>query len=757
MSYSAELDIINVTDTSQFKALAGGKVWFGVPDGSPATVAGDRIQIYLARQGLADLAIAQPLDIGPGGQVMYSGTPAQIKVLVPYCVQIMNSLGVQKYYAPKSNGYIEKLISIDASLATTVKTVPTYTDISAALTSATIGQQLLLLGHTLPNVGGGIFDVVSSTGLTANNGTCVINGAKAAKRKTYGTISTNDFGFVDGVTTDATTLMQEMFNIAASPLYDVAKIEISKGLHPIKCGRNDNDFTCAIIAADLINCDIVGQKGAVLKLTSGGSGAPEFGVIRLERCTNVEIKHIEFDGSGIPAQGLLANRSRCIVICNHDVNNLLTDFSPNQRIHIHNNYIHDFGGGIVTALRSEISPLPTFTDTVSVHDNLFKNIYGQDHVVAMIYTRNIHVFNNRAINEIPTITPIDNMFIDVSAGCENAMVENNYVYGFVFGMKCESHINVGTLMNEIRTSKRVTFRNNILEEIGLPNRWDWPGAGGSDTFGIRINGQDITVKDNVIKPRTIGVTAGGLSIGVLMFNSHAQDTLCVIDENKIYSTRYGVLGNHSAASTNFWGQVKHNKLMDNSLYGILVQANTEVFENNIYRSGKSAISTQSTNNTLVRRNRAIDCASINNDVIPSRVVFYQQGAVGISLQEWTDNQIIDSRGASAAHYGYLLIGGALTPNNVILDPGYTSGLLTGITYDQYFSLTSTRGVPTGISNILPRTFSASGIPSGTAPWSTMPWLVGDRAVNTVPAAGQPKAWICTVAGTPGTWVSEGNL
>jgi hypothetical protein len=114
MSYSAELNIINVTDPAQFKALAGGKVWFGVPNGSPATVPGDRIQIYLARQGLSDLAIAQPLDIGPGGQVMYSGAPAQIKVLVPYCVQIMNSLGVQKYYAPSAGDNIAKFNAIDA-------------------------------------------------------------------------------------------------------------------------------------------------------------------------------------------------------------------------------------------------------------------------------------------------------------------------------------------------------------------------------------------------------------------------------------------------------------------------------------------------------------------------------------------------------------------------------------------------------------------------------------------------------------------
>jgi len=37
------------------------------------------------------------------------------------------------------------------------------------------------------------------------------------------------------------------------------------------------------------------------------------------------------------------------------------------------------------------------------------------------------------------------------------------------------------------------------------------------------------------------------------------------------------------------------------------------------------------------------------------------------------------------------------------------------------------------------------------------WVPGDRLVNSVPTAGQPKAWTCTVAGAPGTWVSEGNL
>ena len=46
---------------------------------------------------------------------------------------------------------------------------------------------------------------------------------------------------------------------------------------------------------------------------------------------------------------------------------------------------------------------------------------------------------------------------------------------------------------------------------------------------------------------------------------------------------------------------------------------------------------------------------------------------------------------------------------------------------------------------------------GTDPTGIRSGTVGDRVINTTPTVGQPKSWVCTVAGTPGTWVSEGNL
>lgn len=46
---------------------------------------------------------------------------------------------------------------------------------------------------------------------------------------------------------------------------------------------------------------------------------------------------------------------------------------------------------------------------------------------------------------------------------------------------------------------------------------------------------------------------------------------------------------------------------------------------------------------------------------------------------------------------------------------------------------------------------------GTAAPTSGTWEQGDRLFNISATVGQPKSFVCTVSGTPGTWVSEGNL
>lgn len=59
------------------------------------------------------------------------------------------------------------------------------------------------------------------------------------------------------------------------------------------------------------------------------------------------------------------------------------------------------------------------------------------------------------------------------------------------------------------------------------------------------------------------------------------------------------------------------------------------------------------------------------------------------------------------------------------------------------------------------TFDDSTYCTGTVAGLGVPaagtWSKGQYSKNINPVVGQPKGWICTVSGTPGTWVSLGNL
>ena len=89
---------------------------------------------------------------------------------------------------------------------------------------------------------------------------------------------------------------------------------------------------------------------------------------------------------------------------------------------------------------------------------------------------------------------------------------------------------------------------------------------------------------------------------------------------------------------------------------------------------------------------------------------------------------------------------------------YTGGLLTNPTsYGRLF-----QGV-LNIYNIFlcKSTSVCNGFQATQTQYAAAPtvgiYRVGEIVNNSTPVVGQPKSWQCTVAGTPGTWVSTGNL
>jgi len=103
---------------------------------------------------------------------------------------------------------------IVSSTAGTIKTVATFADL--ATTSAIIGDVVEIYEHTSGGkVGGGAFNVVSSSGLTNDLGWTVINGAFAFLRKATD-LYIEDFGAIPGGIVDCTTAIQAACNYGNS-------------------------------------------------------------------------------------------------------------------------------------------------------------------------------------------------------------------------------------------------------------------------------------------------------------------------------------------------------------------------------------------------------------------------------------------------------------------------------------------------------------------------------------------------------------
>lgn len=90
--------------------------------------------------------------------------------------------------------------------------------------------------------------------------------------------------------------------------------------------------------------------------------------------------------------------------------------------------------------------------------------------------------------------------------------------------------------------------------------------------------------------------------------------------------------------------------------------------------------------------------------------------------------------------------------------GTSTYLITGPDTTQAFGRTAPVPHALGVRNLFTRADSfGRQITHASAAPTTGNWAQGDVVFNTGAAVGQPKGWQCTVTGTPGTWVSMGNL
>lgn len=193
-------------------------------------------------------------------------------------------------------------------------------------------------------------------------------------------------------------------------------------------------------------------------------------------------------------------------------------------------------------------------------------------------------------------------------------------------------------------------------------------------------------------------------------------------------------------------------------------------------------STEIPTNCTIANNQCIDVVQFTNDVFGTGHIingnYIKHGGAGVAdvgiliIRVDTDlvvsNNVIDGfyRGISVASTGgYVTFQNNTTLNST--DVGFfatfqldaTKFTCTNNNFDLAFPSVWATMFSDGIQSFSRKQWVYSAPPStgGTNGGADVAWKVGDRVYNSAPVVGQPKSWVCTVAGTPGTWTSEGNL
>jgi hypothetical protein len=176
-------------------------------------------------------------------------------------------------------------------------------------------------------------------------------------------------------------------------------------------------------------------------------------------------------------------------------------------------------------------------------------------------------------------------------------------------------------------------------------------------------------------------------------------------------------------------------------------SNTVISGNNITGGGYTGIRTIQTaayvNNFVTVSNNTATGGSAS--CISYRLAYINDGSITGNVGNATTTNTL----AISTCLRLLLAGNNVTTTGTLSVT--TSGTCTGSYYDKTnYHGTSYSFLQNAATGLIAEIF-------GNAAPAASNWAVGDRTEQSVPVVGQPKGWRCTVAGIPGTWVSEGNL
>ena len=269
--------------------------------------------------------------------------------------------------------------------------------------------------------------------------------------------------------------------------------------------------------------------------------------------------------------------------------------------------------------------------------------------------------------------------------------------------------------------------------------------------GFSFSGTQANVRTTIVNCNVeLDATSGSYG---MVFGEHTEG--CHVANSLFYNTQIGLLAYSS--NDNYLINNEFDYFTDKGMYLLDQVADPRNMGWSIIGNyfSTAAIGAESG----IRIDKTYTHASnIGNRIIGNTIQTYQGSATcsyGIRLTgAYGTNNIIDGNNIKFMATNDILdaTGGA---GNIISNNACQSAITNNISGGSIVTNNSGTVAPANVTH-----YASIGplkiIYSNSIP-TTGTWTQGTVCINTAAVVGQPKGWRCTVAGSPGTWVSEGNL
>lgn len=358
---------------------------------------------------------------------------------------------------------------------------------------------------------------------------------------------------------------------------------------------------------------------------------------------------------------------------------------------------------------------------------------------------------------------------NTGSGVENAIISKNII------SNCESMgLSITPHVQGVVYSGKVVVSGNIIDTItrGGSSTWQGYGAGieligknivcsgniikETTRYGITITGVvDSVVSDNTIKSSVSSALFNGIYIGGSSLATVGSNSNVSVSNNRIYfdgdTTNQGlgiVFILHDAVNV----RVADTKMSitDNSITGMFYMGlgmhylsdDVVVRGNNINVSTSSQAGNRAAYISGARTTFENNVLRAASGKVPAEINW-------VPASGYISNLVL--RGNTTLHATDSVAYNIYKAIDYCAMIGNVSVLDSGASVTIHFTSNNAANL-SAITDSGNSWNYAAAVPSGTDYW-----VVGQKVINSAPAVGQPKGWLCTVTGTPGTWVSEGNL